>query len=435
MSVFVGKIQRTLCLLLLIAAPSASYSQELTHFFTIHNRGGVRGEKLHDKSIASPKSAIFHPSGEKFYVNSLEGFNTTIYSWPKLAKLKTVDHSFDDESGRLFKNNESTVFGLDYHSYVPSAGPNVFQGKPVESTFSHNGRFLWISYYRRSFDRYAISPSAMAIVDTKTDEIVRVMPTGPLPKMLAASPDGRYLVVTHWGNNTLGVIDIQSDDPMKFKYVQELTVGRYLKLKNYRGRDRDAACGLCLRGTVFSPDSKFLFVARMSGSGPGVSVFSVKDWSHLAWLKGFPSTPRHIRIHPTQAMLYVSSNVAGYISRISLASIVDLIQKSTKPEISIRKVIEKIRIGGGARTFDFSNEGDLLFATVNNSARVKAVDISKKKMSIVAETGVHSFPVGLAVGPKNFIVTTSQGKRGRYGGNAVDIIEWKPPKPKQSATN
>ncbi len=435
MSALRFNLPRILILILLSALPTLSHSQELTKYFTIHNRGGVKGDSLSDKNIASPKSAIFHPNGKKFYVNSLEGFNTTVYSWPGLHKLKTVMHEFDSESGRLFKNNESTVFGLDYNVFVPSTGPNVFQGKPVEFSFSHQGRFLWISYYRRSFDHHAISPSALAIVDTRTDEIVRVMPTGPLPKMLAASPDGRYLAVTHWGNNTLGVIDIRSDDPMKFSYVQELTVGRYLKLARYRGRDRDAACGLCLRGTAFSPDSKLLFVARMSGSGPGVSVFSVKDWRHLAWLKGSPSTPRHIRIHPAQAMLYVSSNVSGYISRLSLASIAELIQSSTKPEISIRKLIEKIRVGGGARTFDFSNEGDLLFTTVNNSARVKAVDISKMKMSIVAETGVHSFPVGLAVGPKNFIVTTSQGKRGRFGGNAVDIIEWKARKPTQTVQN
>lgn len=418
-----------------LVAPTFGYSQELERVFTIHNRGAVRGENLHDTSIYSPKSAIFHPDGQKFYVNSLEGFNTTVYSWPDLTKLETVEHSFDGESSHLFKGSESTIFGLKYNSRIPADGPNVFQGKPVEFSFSHGGRFLWISYYRRSFDRHAVSPSAIAIVDTNLDKIVRVMPTGPLPKMLATSPDGQFLVVTHWGNNTLGVIDIRSDDPMQFRYIRELTVGKSLNLKFLRGTDRDSVCGFCLRGTTFSPDSSLLFVARMSKSGPGVSVFSVKDWSHRAWLRGFPSTPRHIRVNTSQSMLYVSSNAAGYISRISLKTIDDLIRKPISKGVSISKLIEKIWVGAGARTFDFSVEGDLLFTTVNNSARVKAVDISKDRMKVVAETKVHSFPVGLAVGPGNYIVTTSQGKRGRFGGNAVDIIKWTLPSPAKKVAN
>ncbi|MEJ0032035.1 MAG: hypothetical protein WDO15_17400 [Bacteroidota bacterium] len=37
--------------------------------------------------------------------------------------------------------------------------------------------------------------------DTNTDEIVRVMPSGVLPKMIAASPDNRYVAV-HIGATT-----------------------------------------------------------------------------------------------------------------------------------------------------------------------------------------------------------------------------------------
>lgn len=74
-------------------------------------------------------------------------------------------------------------------------------------------------FYRRSFDDNASSPSAVAIIDTTTDKIVRVMPTGPLPKMLATSPDNHYVAVTHWGDNTVGLIDIASDNPMNFHYV------------------------------------------------------------------------------------------------------------------------------------------------------------------------------------------------------------------------
>ena len=39
----------------------------------------------------------------------------------------------------------------------------------------------------------------LAIIDTDKDEIVRVMPSGALPKMIATSPDNKFVAVTHWG--------------------------------------------------------------------------------------------------------------------------------------------------------------------------------------------------------------------------------------------
>ena len=130
-----------------------------------------------------------------------------------------------------------------------------------------------MTYYRRSYDKNAESPSAVAIIDTELDEIVRVMPTGPLPKMIASSEDGKYMAITHWGDNTIGIIDIASDTVANFNYVKHLVVDRKLTLKYKEGVkiNRDAQCGYCLRGTVFSPDSKYLLVGRMGGGG--IAVF------------------------------------------------------------------------------------------------------------------------------------------------------------------
>ena len=69
---------------------------------------------------------------------------------------------------------------------------------------SHNGRYLWVPYYRRDYDHGATSPSAVSIIDTTTDKIVRVLPTGPIPKYVAISPD-KWAAIAHWGDNTLGV--------------------------------------------------------------------------------------------------------------------------------------------------------------------------------------------------------------------------------------
>jgi len=115
---------------------------------------------------------------------------------------------------RMFQN-ETTVFGYPYF-HGKSGQYNHFFGKPVEMAVSHNGKYLWVPYYRRSFDLNASSPSAMAIIDMQTDKVVRVMPTGPLPKYVAISPDSRQAVVTHWGDNTVGALDISAEHPRDY---------------------------------------------------------------------------------------------------------------------------------------------------------------------------------------------------------------------------
>ena len=51
------------------------------------------------------------------------------------------------------------------------------------------------------------TPGAVAVIDTTRDEIVRVMATGPISKYVKASPDGHWLAISHWGDNTIGLID------------------------------------------------------------------------------------------------------------------------------------------------------------------------------------------------------------------------------------
>lgn len=118
---------------------------------------GAPAESL-DADIDSPKSVNVHHTLGKYYVNSLEGC------------------------------------------------------KPVESVLSHGGRYLWVPYYRRTYDLNAQEPSTMAVIDTQADTIVRLFETGPLPKMVAVSDDQTRLAVTHWCNNTVGILDVASTE-------------------------------------------------------------------------------------------------------------------------------------------------------------------------------------------------------------------------------
>jgi len=217
---------------------------------------------IYDVRIQSPKSAMFSQDGKKLYINALEGGQTLVYSFPELQPLRSIDHTFGPADAALFQN-ETTVFGYPY--FHGKAGQyNHFLGKPVEMAMSHNGKYLWVPYYRRSFDLNASSPSALAIIDMQTDKVVRVMPTGPLPKYVAISPDSKQAVVTHWGDNTLGVLDISADHPRDFRYSGHWVVERKLPTEGIKG-NRDNNCGFCLRGTAYTPDGQTVLVARMTG--------------------------------------------------------------------------------------------------------------------------------------------------------------------------
>ena len=267
-----------------------------------------------DADINSPKSVNITPDGRKYYVNSLEGGSTVVYDFATGRKLKVIHHRFDEEQHAPLWSSPSKFFRFTHYK----EHLNTFMGKPVESTFTHNGRYLWVPYYRRSYDINAQDPSAVAVIDTRTDEIIRLMETGPLPKMIATSPDGKYVAISHWGDNTIGLIDIASQDPRQWKYAALHVVDHQLKL-NYSLKEsvnRDNGSGYALRGTVFTPDNHYLLVGCMGGGG-GIAVIDLKTSTYLGRMMGMMSNVRHLVLR--NGFLYLSINGAGYVQRIALS--------------------------------------------------------------------------------------------------------------------
>ena len=367
----------------------------------------------YDQTIQSPKSANILSEKEKLYIQSLEGFSTSVYDLTTLKRIKVIKHRFKQENLSLFR--DTSVF--DYKFRNRKSQFNIFKGKPVESCFSHNGKYLWVTYYRRDFDYNAQSPSAVAIIDTDKDSIVRVMPTGPLPKMIATSPDNKFIAVTHWGDNTVGLINIDSDNIWDFKYVKHLIVDKKIEL-NYDDNDkadRDHGCGLCLRGTVFTKDGNHLLVGRMGGGG--IAIFDMKDLKYLGSIFGMQPNIRHLLINGED--LIISTNVSGYVQKTNLNSFLNfrLTSKDRYPKFSHW---ENNYVGKGARTITTTSDGNYIFAAVNNLSKIVAIRASD--MKTVATISADSFPVGMAISDDNKkLVVTSQGRNGK-GGNSVMIF-------------
>ena len=375
-----------------------------------HYNGGAKNENdSFDSAINSPKSVNYSVDGKKFYIQSLEGYTTAVYDAKTKNKIKTIKHVFDKSNQNLFKNNETTAF--DYNFQVKRDNYNCF---------SHNGKYLWVTYYRRDYDSNASCPSAVAIINTEKDEIVRVMPTGPLPKMIACSPDNKFIAVTHWGDNTLGIINIESEDPMNFAYHKHCVVDYQMKM-DFGGKhvDRDSDCGYCLRGTVFTPDGSFLLVGKMGGAG-GIAVFDANSFDLLGTVKGMESNVRHLVINGDN--LYLSANSPGKVQKCNWRSFVKTRIQNEENEVQFKE-FESVFVGSGARTIVTTSDGKYVFAAVNNGSKIVAVRTSD--MNIVAEIPADSYPVGMDISSDDSeLIVTAQGKS-NGGGNSVMVFSLK----------
>ncbi|MBP5319057.1 MAG: hypothetical protein J6Y77_06620 [Paludibacteraceae bacterium] len=375
-----------------------------------------------DSDIYSPKSVNIHPDGSKYYVNSLEGAKTVVYQTATNKKLKVIRHTYGAHDSLLW----SPASGyFEFTHYTENL--NEFYGKPVESVFTHQGRYLWIPFYRRSYDINAQDPSALAVIDTEKDEVVRLMETGPLPKMIAVSPDNHYLAVTHWGDNTVGIIDVSCDSIADWHYVACVEIGRKLHL-NYSLTEpvnRDVNSGYCLRGTAFTPDGRYLLVGCMSRGG-GIAVVDMNDFSWLGIVGGMRSNVRHLIIR--NGFLYLSANASGYIQRVPLEVFLEAARTMQDRQARVDSWVE-CQVGKGARTIEMTPDGCYVVAACNFSSSLWLVDADS--MRVVATIEADSYPVGLDISKDGrYIYTTSQGRSGR-GGNCVDIyrLDAQPPVP------
>lgn len=370
-----------------------------------------------DIDIDSPKSVMFSPDGKWTYVNSLEGGKTLVFESEGFKKVKVIRHRFNEKNAALVDKKAP----FDYR--FKEKKPGYFVGKPVEGIFTHNGKFLWVTYYRRSYDELGQQPSALAVIDTATNEILRVMGTGSISKYIETSPDGKLLAVSNWGDNSIGLYDISSQNVKDFKEKKLLTVESRMKLTNLKS-NRDKDCGFCVRGLAFSKDSKYLFVTRMKGGGIAVFDVAGKSEKYLGTVFGIQPGPRDIHLTEDGKTLYTGCNASGSIAKIDVPSLLEKFNAIKKPEKlrydSKDVIFKRMSVGMGMRSFKISPDGQYIFAAINNSSEV--VILKADSLAILGRMPVDSYPVGLSVSPDGTrLWVTSQGKENR-GGNSVSVF-------------
>lgn len=355
---------------------------------------------IRNTDILSPKSVDF--VGDKLFINALEREATIVYDTNTWTVAKTIHYQFP-------KPDFLTVKDFPYTLETKS-----FSGKPVE--FTHYKNTAWVPFYRLSWDTNSRYHSAMAQIDLTDYSIKKLIPAGSIPKMIRVSSDGKFLVNTHWGDNTVGIYDLnENQDIIGYHYY---TIDQKLNTSSISG-DRDKNCGLCLRGTVITPDNKYIIIGRMRGGG--LAVINLHTKKYIGTIYNVPLTPRHLLIS-NDNQLVLSTCFSGEISKISLASLYKHFEElENKQKVSLQKQEwTTLKLGSSVRTIDLSKDSQYIYAALNDSSELAVIDYNT--MKVVEKFKIAQYPVGLAVSNDDkYVAVTSQGKEG-HGGNHVDIF-------------
>jgi YVTN family beta-propeller protein len=297
----------------------------------------------------SPKSVDASQTGLVFAQNMMYRHTMTVYR----------------SDGSLVTTIPDTV---DLASFGITGHPGTTHGAPVEAAFTPDGRYAYVSNY----SMYGVgsgpegsdtcTPSSAAVagdtdsyvyrVDVQTLQIDQVIQVGLVPKFLAVTPDGRYVLVSNWCSFNLSIIDVSSAQT-----VTTLPIGAYP------------------RGIAVAPDSSTAYVAVMGGD----QVVRI-DMATLTVAGSFTigENPRHLVMDPAGRYLYASLNSPGDVVKVDLSD---------------DQVVAEVHTGEDCRSLAISADGLALYVVNYLSDTMTKLRSSDLSVLQTVPTGQH--PVGI----------------------------------------
>nr|WP_281366998.1 YncE family protein [Janibacter alkaliphilus] len=202
-----------------------------------------------------------------------------------------------------------------------------------------------------------ISPSYVYEIDTASLEIERVVEVGAVPKYVAATPDGKHVLVSNWCSMDLSVIDAKTA-----KVVKTIPLG-----------------GENPRGIAVSPDSSTAYVANMGNDE------TVKVDLGSGEVTPFASTgvnPRHLLMSPKGDRLYITNAGSGTVSKVDTGN---------------GEVVGEATVGADPRSMAMSPDGAALYVANYDSATVSKV--RAEDMSVLQTVETDDVPIGITYEP------------------------------------
>ncbi len=291
-----------------------------------------------------PKSVIVTDDGLFFLQNMMYRHNVSVFD-----RLGTKRAMIDDQVNLA-------NFGID---------GGVVQGSPVEAAVSPDGDTVYVSNYQMFGPGY--DPSAgdncnrgqwddsfVYAIDTATLTIRDVIPTGPVPKHLAVSPDGQRLVVSNWCGFDVSIIDTATGTELG-----RVDVGRHP------------------RGVAVESTSSTAYVAVMGGAT--IAIIDLDSLTVVGQVPNTGTTPRHLILSDDDRYLYVTNNSMNSVRKIDL---------------STGEVAGVVHTGTQTRSMDISDDGTALYVVNYEDGTISKVRTSDMVEIQELHSGHH--PIGIA---------------------------------------
>lgn len=297
------------------------------------------------KGNITPKSVRSSGTGFVSAHNMMYRHSITVYDANTFELVSTIKDSINP-----------ALFG--FAGYEGS-----YKGAPVEGAFSPDGEALYVTNYAmygkgltregtdicRPTDNF--DKSFVYRINTKSWKIDSISKVGSVPKVVAVTPDDKYVLVTNWCSYDLYVISVATQ-----KVVKIFKIGAYP------------------RGVTISADSQFAFVAQMGGST--VHKINLTDWSEELLPVG--ANPRALVLSPDNSLLYATLNKSGQVIAYDLVK---------------NKVVKRIKTGEAARSLDISTDGTALY--VVNFKSDSLTKIRTSDFIVLQNIKVCDQPIGI----------------------------------------
>lgn len=294
----------------------------------------------------SPKSVVATQRGLVFAQNMIYRHTISVFDDTTHGLVKTIP-------------DRVTLSQFGFPKYA-----SVVRGGPVEAAATPDGKYMYVSQYSMYGPGFphpgdddlgpgsGVDPSFVYRVSTESLEIDQVIEVGSVPKYIAVTSDGRYVLVTNWVSFTLSVIDASAG-----RVVKTISLGRHP------------------RGIAVDSASETAYVAIMGGSD--IAKVRLSDF-HVSWIKRVGSSPRHLVISPDDRYLYATLNGSGQVVKIDLAA---------------DKIVDRVNTGSQPRSMAISGDGRSLYVVNYESDSVSKV--RAEDMTEIHQVAVGHHPIGI----------------------------------------
>ncbi|WP_160311170.1 GH92 family glycosyl hydrolase [Streptacidiphilus anmyonensis] len=280
--------------------------------------------------------------------------------------------------------SDNTVTPVDTRTH--NAGPPIPVGSGPDGMAVAGGRLFVANN----------NSNNVTVIDTTTNAVVETVPVGNVAADLAATPDGRTVWVSDYGDGTVQPIDVATltaGAPIAVgSQAERLAVspdGKQLWVANQgsgtvsdvdlatRSVAHTIAVGAAPFGVAVTPDSSRVFVTN--GGGSSVSVISAASDTVTATI-ATGAGPQGVAVSPDGTTAYVADSGAGGITPIALAT-------DTAGAF--------IPTGAGAYAVGFSGDGSTAWVVDSGTDQVVPVAVASGTPGLPVTVG--SVPDGVTV--------------------------------------